>query len=107
MSREDVEVSLAVARDLGPGSEVAVVAEFLERVGPAIDARVDARLSRTEPPTAAPGQPALAFASVALGVPITGITLGTTGGGLDGVVVTALAWAGLAAVNLAAGFRRP
>jgi hypothetical protein len=111
VSREDVEVSLAVARDLGPGSEPAVVEEFLARVGPAIDARVDAHVSASrrvpgDRGGGSSGQPALAFASVGIGIPITAIVLGTTGGGVDGVVALAVAWAGLAAVNAAASLRR-
>jgi hypothetical protein len=109
VSREDVEVSLAVARDLGPGSEVAVVSEFLDRVGPAIDARVDAevdaRLAEVRRDRGdGTGQPALGFVSVALGIPITAITVSSGDGG---IVATAIAWAGIAAVNLAAGRRRP
>lgn len=105
MSREDVEVSLAVARELGPGSEVAVVGEFLDRVGPAIDARVDARLAHREPAPAAPGQPALAFVSVALGIPITAISLAIPQNAATSIVATAIAWAGLVGVNLVASRR--
>ena len=106
VSREDVEVSLAVSRELGPGSGPAVVAEFVDRVGPAIDARVDARLAQREPAPAAPGQPALAFVSVALGVPITAISLAIPQDGATQIVAAVVAWAGLVGVNLAAGRRR-
>jgi hypothetical protein len=106
VSQEDVEISLAVARDLGPGSEVAVVSEFLERVGPAIDARVDARLAEARRGRRArSGQPALAFVSLGVGIPITAISLAIPDGA-SSLVAAAIAWAGLVGVNLAAGFRR-
>jgi hypothetical protein len=119
VTEDDVAVSLGVARDLGPGNEAAVVTEFLDRVGPAIDARVDARVgARVDArvgaraargqgePSARTGQPALAFVSVLAGIPITAVSLGITDGGVDGVVATAVAWAGLAAVNAATSLRR-
>jgi hypothetical protein len=44
---------------------------------------------------------ALAFASLGMGIPITAIALGTTGGGPDGIVALVVAWAGIVGVNLA------
>jgi hypothetical protein len=105
VSREDLAVTLAVRGELGPGNEPAVIGEFLERVGPAIDARVDERLARSAPaPARRSGQPFLALASVVAGVPITAISLGAGDGGATGVVATGVAWAGLAAVNAAASW---
>ena len=57
--------------------------------------------SRTEesgsPSSAAP---TLAVASIGMGIPITAIALGTTGGGAAGIVAMLISWAGIAAVNL-------
>src|SRR5882724_9029014 len=41
---EDLEVTLAVRRDLGAGNDQAVIGEFLDRLGSAIDDQVDARV---------------------------------------------------------------
>lgn len=50
--------------------------------------------------------PGLAVTSIGLGIPITAICLGTTGGGTSGIVAMLIAWGGIAAVNLAHGRRR-
>ena len=65
--------------------------------------------SETTPPTHTPmstaghsGKPAqnLAVTSIGLGIPITAICLGTTGGGTSGIVAMLIAWGGITAVNL-------
>jgi hypothetical protein len=111
---DDLAVTLAVRNDLGAGHDEAVLAEFLDRVGAAIDARVDERLDeRLASRRAYPGLPAdprsrpstaLGFASIGMGIPITAITLGADGAA--GVIATAVAWTGIAAVNLAYARRR-
>lgn len=55
-----------------------------------------------------PGKPAqsLAVTSIGLGIPITAICLGTTGGGTSGIAALLIAWGGVAAVNLAHTRRR-
>ena len=50
--------------------------------------------------------PGLAVTSIGLGIPITAISLGTTGGGTSGIVAMLIAWGGIAAVNLAHSRRR-
>lgn len=45
-------------------------------------------------------RPGLAVTSIGLGIPITAICLGTTGGGTSGIVAMLIAWGGIAAVNL-------
>ena len=109
ISSDDLEVSLAVRRDLGPQHDAAVVGEFLDRVGAAIDERVDARLAAAKQLPGQrsdhrrPGPSPLAFASIGMGIPITAIALGTTSGGVDGIVALLIAWAGIIGVNLAYG----
>ena len=102
ISPDDVEVTLAVRKDLGPQHDAAVIAEFLDRVGDAIDARVDERVAaarRAERPS--DGGPPIAFFSLVFGIPITAIAGGQAG--LGGI---AIAWGGIAAVNLAHALRR-
>ena len=41
---DDLAVTLAVRKDLGPQHDEAVIGEFLDRVGEAIDQRVDERV---------------------------------------------------------------
>lgn len=102
ITADDVAVTLAVREDLGPQHDPAVIAEFLDRVGAAIDARVDARAAAARgPERPADGGPPIAFFSLAFGIPITAIAGGQAG--LGGI---ALAWAGIAAVNVAHALRR-
>ena len=65
----------------------------------------------THQPTTPGGLPAkpvqsLAVTSIGLGIPITAICLGTTGGGTSGIVSMLIAWGGIASVNLADTRRR-
>jgi hypothetical protein len=95
ISADDVAVTLAVRDDLGPAHESAVIAEFLDRVGDAIDQRVQAiRQPRQR------GASHLPAASLALGIPITAIAAP------HGVTAMVVAWAGIAVVNLADALRR-
>ena len=102
LSPEDVAVTLAVREDLGSQYDPAVIAEFLDRVGGAIDDRVDQRLAaaRLRGPEKDSGLP-LGIVSLAMGIPITAIA-----GGVADLGGIALAWAGIAAVNIAHAVRR-
>jgi hypothetical protein len=101
VSADDLAVTLAVREDLGPEHEPAVVAEFLDRVGAAIDQRVDERVAAAaQPPREERSGPSLAFFSLIFGIPITAIA------GSQGLPSLLVAWAGIAAVNLADGLRR-
>lgn len=65
----------------------------------------------TSKPSTSPGASdkaaqSLAVTSIGLGIPITALCLGTTGGGTSGVVAMLIAWAGIAAVNVADARRR-
>lgn len=100
-SADDLAVTLAVRQDLGPGHEPAVIGEFLDRVGHAIDERVDARLAagRAQRPRQG-GGPSLAFFSLVFGIPITAIASSQS------LAATVVAWGGIAVVNLADALRR-
>ena len=101
VSADDLAVTLAVRQDLGPTADAAVIAEFLDRVGPAIDARVEQRLAAV--PAAPSGRGAgaslaLAMASMGMGIPISAIAL-NAGDGAGGVLALGVAWAGIVGVN--------
>lgn len=108
---EDLEVTLAVRRDLGADNEAAVIAEFLNRLGSAIDDRVDARVQARASATSRPvpdRKPsiALAITSIVLALPITGTVLGTTMGSTGGIILMITTWAAIVTVNLAYARRR-
>ncbi|MCU1673464.1 MAG: hypothetical protein JWN77_1577 [Frankiales bacterium] len=99
---DDLVVSLAVRKDLGPQHDEAVIGEFLDRVGEAIDQRVDARMKAVPLPADSPASSSgLGIVSLALGIPITAIALHGPESDAVGLVATVVAWAGIAAVNLA------
>lgn len=102
LSAEDVAVTLAVRDDLGPEHDPAVIAEFLDRVGGAIDRRVDERLAALRTEWARPERsgPPIAFFSLIFGIPITAISASQ---GLGAMVI---AWGGIAAINVADALRR-
>ena len=102
IERQDIEAALAVRRELGAEYEPVLVDAFLERIEAAVEARADARLGTLRAQENLQGrlhgqQLALGIVSLCAGIPITAIA-GGVGDGLAGVVV---AWAGIAAVNVA------
>ena len=91
VSSEEVSASLAARRELGPEYEAALADALAERVEQVVQARVEARLAQTGSPL--PQVPAIG------GIHPNGrIAIAAAGGGVAGIVV---AWAGIAAVNLA------
>lgn len=99
---QDVEAVLEARRELGPAYEPALVDGFAERVETAIETRVDARMAQDRRLEENRGrrqrqQLALGIVSLGTGIPITAVA-GGVGDGLPGVLV---AWAGIAAVNVA------
>lgn len=103
VSPGEFRAAAEVYRELGPEYDKAVVESFLERLGPEIDARVDARVAQElEAGTGQPRTPSmkLAITSMALGIPLTSIAV--AGGdhpvGLVGVLII---WLAIAVINVA------
>jgi len=113
--REEVQASAAAHRDLGPGYEGAVAEGLVERIGEEIDRRVDARLfgqlgtSAPPRPRRAPVPGRLGLGRVLLALGSMGLAIGATVAVLHPagsisfpqVVLTALIWIVIGAVNLA------
>ena len=104
---DDLAISLAVRQDLGREHDEAVIGEFLDRVGPAIDARVEQRLAAPAQARAPRDQldnvsSALAFGSLGVGIPISAIVARRDGERrFAGLIALLVAWTGIAAVNVA------
>jgi hypothetical protein len=97
--RDELNAAVEARRELGQELEPQVIEGFLERVGQAIDERVDQRLKKREGD--GEGTIGLAVVSLLFGIPLTGIGAGTTG--LAGLVVV---WLGIVLVNFAYALRR-
>jgi hypothetical protein len=100
LPRDEVTAAVEARRELGHELEPQVIDGFLERVGQAIDERVDQRLKKR----GGDGDErtiGLAVVSLLFGIPLTGIGAGTTG--LAGLVVV---WIGIVLVNFAYALRR-
>jgi hypothetical protein len=103
LSPDEIRATAEIHREISPEYQDAVIDSFIERVGREIDARVDSRLAaqqhqrhqhRSNPL-------ALAITSMALGVPLSGITLGLgSGQQLTGL---AIIWIAIAVINVAYG----
>ncbi len=108
ITADDMAVTLAVRDDLGPQYDDAVIGEFLERVGAQIDARVDQQVQErlaTQPTSKSENDPGVPIVSMVLGIPITAIVMGTTEG-MSSLAALAIAWTGIAVVNIAHARRR-
>jgi hypothetical protein len=100
---DEFRVAAEVHRELGPEYDKAVVESFLERLGPEIDARVDARVAQDRqavPDQAHAPSMKLAITSMALGIPLTAIVTsdGANPAGLAGVLIV---WLAIAVINVA------
>lgn len=100
ITADDVAVSLAVRDDLGLQHEPAVIAEFLDRVGAAIDERVEEQVAQRLKRVKGGGTPGLPFFSLVFGIPLTAIASTED---LPGMLIV---WGGIALVNLADALRR-
>lgn len=101
LERQEVEATLEARRELGVDYEPALVDSFVEKVEAAIELRVDARMAQLHREDKAEvlrqkQQRALGMASLGAGIPITAIA-----GALGDVPGMVVAWAGIAAVNVA------
>lgn len=103
VSPEEFRAAAEIHRELGPEYDKAVVESFFQRLGPEIDARVDARVA--EELEAGSGQSRipsmrLAITSMALGIPLTAIVASGSGHpvGLIGVLII---WLAIAIINVA------
>ena len=102
LTRDDVSSMVGARRELGEEMEPAVVDAFLERVEAAIDAQAAER--RPEQRGSVPEsceRLALAIVSLGTGIPITAIAAQAA----DALGI-AIAWIGIAAVNLTFSRRR-
>lgn len=104
LERSEIEAVIETRRELGATYEPALVDSFAEKVELAITTRVDAELARRQRDTRedesrGKRQMVLGIVSLGTGIPITAIAGGITD--LPGILV---AWAGIAAVNLAHAF---
>jgi hypothetical protein len=79
VSREELEVAIEARRELSPEHEPEIVAAFLDRIGGAIDARVDERLAERKRRKMRGSSNELAFYSLIFGIPLTAIAGGQAG----------------------------
>ena len=103
LTPDEIRAAAETHRELGPDYRDAVVESFIERVGREIDARVDSRMAAAQQypvkPARQPRQMSLAITSIALGIPLSGITLGLSSGAqLAGLAVV---WIAIAVINVA------
>ena len=105
VQRDDLAAALGARRELGPDSEREVVEAFLDRVGTAIDARVDQRLAEQRtakrPPAPGRGSIPLALGSMGIGIAATGAASGLD----DGEPVAIIIWLVIGAINIAHALR--
>jgi hypothetical protein len=106
LERDDLAAALGARRELGREAEHEVLESFLDRVGMAIDARVEQRLVEHEPARPPRRQPRsqnrvsvpLALGSMVIGIAATGASAALDHGG---ALVAIVAWVVIALVNLA------
>ncbi|UYM05039.1 hypothetical protein [Solicola gregarius] len=98
----DLEAALQARESVGSEYDDAFVDAIVERIDTEVARRVDAEVRRRHwtrrPPRGYPVS--LAYVSIALGIPITGIAGAT--GDVEGIIA---AWGGIAALNLLAATR--
>jgi hypothetical protein len=100
---EDLRAAVAADRELGSDYEAAVVRSLGERLDAEIDRRIEERLRRRRVQS---GRGldffglVLALASIGMGLGVPSAMSGHFGGGLT-FVLTLVAWAAIAAINIA------
>ncbi|MBB3328596.1 hypothetical protein [Microlunatus antarcticus] len=104
--RRDVDAALGARHDLGPDYEDAVAASLADRVEEIVAQRTaqvvatpeERQHARDEEKATGDGRFFIALASLGAGIPITGIVH-------DSIISTAIAWAGIVGINVAAALR--
>jgi len=111
LTPQEIAAALAARRELGPEYEDPIAASLADRVEREIAARVGVANNPPAPSPAVARQRDqhysdsrwIATASLIAGIPITGIVGGTSHGS---VAAIAVAWGGIALVNMAHAFGR-
>ena len=103
IERRDVEAALEARRELGKEYEPEIVDSFLEKIEQHLDER--ARKHRPAGPEHRGAVTPLVLGSIALGIPVTVVSL-SNAPGAGGIAVAIVAWIAIAVANLAAMFRR-
>ena len=102
ITRDDVSSMVGARQELGPDMEPAVVDAFLDKVEAAIEAQAAERRPKPRGSVPESGERlALAIVSLGAGIPITAIAADAAQ-----ALGIAIAWAGIAAVNITFGHRR-
>ena len=102
ITREDVTSMVGARQELGDDMEPALIDAFLERVEAAIEEQAAERRPKSRGRAPESGERlALAIVSLGTGIPITAIA--AEAADAQGI---AIAWAGIALVNIAFGRRR-
>ena len=101
MERRDVEAALEARRELGKEYEPEIVDAFLEKIEQRLQER---RLAAPPQPRQGAVTP-LILGSIALGIPVTAVSL-SDAPGAGGIIVAIIAWIAIAVANLAAMYRR-
>ena len=112
--RDEISVSVAAHKELGPDYDNALAEGLVERIGEEIDRRVDARLStaaKQAPPPAVPARRPAGFGivlvSLIFGTGATSVVLGSdTTSSAAQMVMVLLIWAAIAAINVVYALRR-
>ncbi len=107
ISREEYEAVLATRRELGQDLEPALVDSFVEKVEAAMAVRQAGELTASERAHKARSEESnramvVAIVTAGVGIPLTGIALGT-GAGLPALLIV---WAALVAINVAIAMGR-
>jgi hypothetical protein len=97
---DELRAAAAADRELGGDYESAVLRSFIERLDHELDRRIAARAPA--PPRTGIGFTGLvlALSSIGMGLGVPSAMSGHFGGGLT-FVLTLVAWAGIAAINIA------
>jgi hypothetical protein len=100
IERKDLEAALEARRELGPEYEPALIDSFLEK----LERRLPERVEEAPPEPSGPITPLL-LGSIALGIPITAVSLSNAPGG-GGIAVAIVAWIAIGLSNISVAYFR-